>query len=200
MYDEVVRVPLIVCPPGAENGGAVDGDHLVSNGLDLLPTLCDYAGLATPEGLAGASLRPLVDGRDPGDWRDQLVIETELSRNPAMSARMVRTERYKYAVYSYGRNREQLIDMRDDPGEMVNLAVERRYRDVLNAHRRRLYEWCLETGDLFEDHYSHPGQPVLPGYGPAERETGGVKCDRRATVDPGAPIHCRPASGNPIEN
>lgn len=166
LYDEVVRVPLIVCPPGKAKGGMVDGDHLVSNGLDLLPTLCDYAGLPTPDGLAGASLRPLIEGCDPVEWRDQIVVETELSRSPAMSARMVRTERYKYAVYSYGRNREQLIDMHDDPGEMVNLAVERRYRDVLGEHRRRLYEWCVDTGDLFEDHYSHPGHPVVPGYGP----------------------------------
>ena len=34
--------------------------HLVSNGLDLLPTLCDYAGIEAPEGLHGRSLRPLA--------------------------------------------------------------------------------------------------------------------------------------------
>ena len=170
-YDEVVRVPLIISVPGKPRAGVVDTAHLVSNGLDLLPTLCDYAGLRVPEGLPGASLRPLVEGHDPSAWRDQLVIESELSSRPAMSVRMVRTPRFKYSVYSYGRNREQLVDMQNDPGEMVNLAVERRHQDTLDEHRRRLYEWCLETGDLFEDHYSHPGQPVVPGYGPLERFT-----------------------------
>ena len=77
---------------------------------------------------------------------------------------MVRTEEFKYAVYSWGANREQLMDMVADPSEMVNLAVETRYADVLADHRRRLWDWCLETGDVFEEHYSHPGRPNIPGY------------------------------------
>jgi choline-sulfatase len=81
-----------------------------------------------------------------------------------MSGRMVCTQRFKYVVYSFGRHREQLFDRHNDPGEMVNLAVEARYARVLDEHRRLLWEWCHETGDRLDDHYSHPGHPSVPGY------------------------------------
>ena len=47
-------------PPAARHGWTTD--HLVSNGLDLLPTICDYAGVQPPADLRGRSLRPLIDG------------------------------------------------------------------------------------------------------------------------------------------
>jgi len=47
-------------------------------------------------------------------------------------ARAVRTDRYKYSVYPMGRYREQLIDLEEDPGEMVNLAVQANCRDILD--------------------------------------------------------------------
>ena len=46
----------------------------------------------------------------------------------------------------------------------INLAVESRYADVLQEHRRLLWEWCHATGDTFGKHYSHPGQVSVPGY------------------------------------
>ena len=63
--------------------------------------------------------------------------------------RMVRTERYKYIVYSWGKHREQLFDLEADPGEMVNLAVEARHQGVLARHRELLAAWVEKTGDRF---------------------------------------------------
>ncbi len=58
----------------------------------------------------------------------------------------------------------QLIGMEADPGEIVNLAVEARHHDTLEAHRRLLHEWMIETDDSFWEHYAHPGAPpLLPG-------------------------------------
>ena len=50
------------------------------------------------------------------------------------AGRMVRSARYKYCVYNWGKYREQLFDLKADPGEMLNLAVEAQYRDVLSVH------------------------------------------------------------------
>jgi arylsulfatase A-like enzyme len=158
LYDESARVPLLVDAPDGMSG-AVDS-RLVSTGLDLLPTLCDYAGADAPDDLHGRSLRPAVDGDDP-DWRDAVVTETHMYN---LDGRMVRTDGFKYAVYGRGRHREQLFDMRSDPGEMVNLAVDARHEDVLDAHRERLLDWCAETGDLYMEHYGRPGLPSIPGY------------------------------------
>ena len=62
---------------------------------------------------------------------------------------MLRTERYKYCVYGWGQNREQLFDLETDPGEMVDLTVEARYQSLLDEHRHRLRSWCEQSDDPF---------------------------------------------------
>ena len=128
LYEEATRVPMIVSWKGVTHAGRVDRDHLVSNGLDLLPTVCDYAGVAAPDGLEGASLRPLVEGPPPGRWRDRLHVESEFGN-------MVAAERYKYVLYDEGRDREQLIDLESDPGEMSSVTDAPELRPVLETHR-----------------------------------------------------------------
>ena len=71
-------------------------------------------------------------------------------RKPRPAGRMVRSARYKYCVYDMGRRRESLVDMANDPGEMVNLAGREAHRPALEAHRRFLADWCRRTGDSFE--------------------------------------------------
>ena len=128
LYEEAARVPLIVSWKGVTHAGRVDREHLVSNGLDLLPTICDYAGAAPPDGLEGASLRPLVEGTPPTDWRERLHVESEFGH-------MVAGERYKYVLYDEGRNREQLVDLESDPGEMACVTDDPRLSGVLEGHR-----------------------------------------------------------------
>lgn len=140
LYEESARVPFIVCWPGVTKAGLVDRDHLVSVGLDLIPTLCDFAGIAKPADLPGLSVRPLAEGRTPASWRKFVVVESQ-------AGRMVRTHRYKYTVYEVGSRREQLVDLQEDPGEMANLAGKPEYHSVLQEHRRLLQEWVAAVGD-----------------------------------------------------
>jgi arylsulfatase A-like enzyme len=140
LYEEAARVPLIVSFKGVTRPGLVDRTHLVSVGLDLLPTLCDYAGIEPPAALAGRSVRPLAEGRQPDAWRDQVAVESQ-------NGRMLRTDRFKYNVYDSGAHREQLIDLEKDPGEMVNLAEDPQYQGVLKEHRQRLRRWVMQAGD-----------------------------------------------------
>ncbi|MDE2724361.1 MAG: sulfatase, partial [Gemmatimonadota bacterium] len=63
------------------------------------------------------------------------------------ASRAVLTDRYKYSAFPMGRHREQLIDLQDDPGEMVNLAVNARFKNELDDHRRRQRDWCKKTND-----------------------------------------------------
>ncbi len=154
LYEESVRIPLIVSHPNITGTGKRDSRHLISNGLDILPTLCDYTGVDAPPDLPGRSLRPLVDGHPPTEWRDELVVEAwPFQGDPGRTlGRMVRTQHYKYAVYSWGRYREQLFDVQTDPGEMVNLAVQSSHRDILQDHRDRLRHYCERSGDEFLPH------------------------------------------------
>jgi len=140
LYEESVRIPFVMSLPDVIPKGMVDNTHFVSNGLDQLPTLCDYAGIETPAGLPGGSVRPLAEGRAVEQWRDFVVSETECGR-------MMRTDRFKYCLYDSGAHREQLTDLTDDPGEMKNLAEDPAFQDALERHRRLLRGWVEKTGD-----------------------------------------------------
>ena len=153
-YDEASRVPLIVRPPGAAKPGT--SDRLVHTGADLIPTLCDYAGIDVPDRLPGMSLKQTAAGHDEEDPREYLVISNKMMQGapiggvtPAPSGRMVRSKRYKYFIYDQGHQRESLVDMEKDPGEMVNLAQDDRFAEILQKHRRYLRTWCRDTKDPF---------------------------------------------------
>ncbi|MCX7007235.1 MAG: sulfatase-like hydrolase/transferase [Kiritimatiellaeota bacterium] len=150
LYDEAAAVPLIVAPPGAKP--AVDAPHLAS-GLDIMPTLLDYAGIAAPASLEGRSLRPLVDGKQVA-WRDFVASECSTGGD----ARMIRTARYKYIAFARGENRELFFDMEQDPGEMKNLVAESALAAEVTRHRELLKQWLLDTKDNFGKE-----QPPLKG-------------------------------------
>jgi choline-sulfatase len=133
LYDEAAKVALIFSWPEHIPTNRTDTSHLAS-GLDITPTLCDYVGIKTPENMRGRSLRPILEQRT-GAGREFLVTEVSTNR-----ARMVRTQRYKYATYN-GDRIEQLFDMKEDPDEMENLATKSRYASVVADHRRMLKDW-----------------------------------------------------------
>lgn len=146
LFEETIRVPLIIRRPDHVGSGLVER-ALVSTGLDLLPTICDAAGIPAPPGLPGRSALAAPDRTGPR--RDHVVVETGFGSGarPRTVGRAVVGERYKYVVYSWGRHREQLFDLFDDPGEEVNLAVEARHAGLLQQQRALLLEWCLATDD-----------------------------------------------------
>jgi len=139
-YEESVGVPLIMKYKGKIPAGRIDDTHLISTGLDLLPTLCDYADLKKPEHLLGKSLRPLTEGSKNIPWRSYVASENYCGR-------MIRTDRFKYCVYDHPQSNESLVDLVNDPGEMVNLADNPEYQPVLKKHRNLFEEWCRISGD-----------------------------------------------------
>ena len=147
LYEEVANIPFIVCLPGGRNAGKVL-PQLVNNGVDLMPTICDWAGAEVPEGRSGLSIRDVAEAGDPAlHLRDYVVTETNFNQTAGTLGWMIRTPKYKYVLYDKGQYREQLYDMETDMGEMVNLAVDARYADIVKEHRAMLREW-MET---------HPG-------------------------------------------
>lgn len=157
LYEEVIRVPFIVRGPQV-SAGVVDG-RLVSSCLDLFPTCAAYAGIEPPANLEGLSLWPALRG-ESSPWRDAVFVETALNPetgdvNPLRNrGRAVVTDRYKYAVWSWGHHREHLVDLRSDPGEMVNLVQSTRHDTTLVEMRGRLQRWVEATDDVF----------AVPGY------------------------------------
>lgn len=139
LYEEVANIPLIVCAPGRKNAGKVS-EALVNNGVDLMPTVCDWAGVEVPQGRQGKSWREAVE-KNTGHVHDYVVTETNFNQTRGSLGWTVRTAKYKYILYDKGQYREQLYDMESDRGEMVNLAVEAKYADIVKLHRSFLEEW-----------------------------------------------------------
>jgi arylsulfatase A-like enzyme len=160
-YDESARVPFLVAAPGIEGGRR--SRYLVNNGVDLAPTVCEAAGIEPSRDWPGVSLLPALDPDAEPPAREAVVAETRLT-DSGVDGRMVRTDRYKYTIWKWGANREQLIDMDADPGEMVNLAIEDRDAGELQRHRDLLASWCRETHDDFGRHHGFGNVPYcVPG-------------------------------------
>jgi len=148
-YEEAARVPFVLSYPGVVRTGT--SRRLVNTGIDLIPTLCDYAGIPAPASLPGLSLR------DPAkDPRQYVVVSNRMmqgapvdGRTPTPEGRMLRGQRYKYCVYSEGMRRESLVDLEKDPGEMTNLAGDPQFQAVRKQHRAMLADWCAKTRDKF---------------------------------------------------
>jgi len=151
LYDEAVRVPCMIASPQSPAAGKVS-TVLVSTGIDYLPTILDFAGIPCPDTMPGHSLKSIALGRSETLPRRYVVTETIFAsgtRQFGVSGRMLRTARYKYTIYNKGNCREQLFDMKKDPGEMNNLAVDNEFYHELNKHRRLLTDWAKETNDNF---------------------------------------------------
>lgn len=157
LYEEAVRVPLIVSWPGHTAAGRVDHTHLVSMGLDLLPTFCDFAGAKVPAELTGHSVRPFT-APTPATRADEarnFVVVSEvdyrslLPGEPLAHGHLVRTSGFTYIIYSAGKNPEQLFEIHADPGQRKNLARHPDYQTVLAEHRQLLRGWVQQTKSPF---------------------------------------------------
>jgi N-sulfoglucosamine sulfohydrolase len=170
LFDRGLGVSLILRGPGGFLGGRVE-DAMVSH-LDILPTLCDLAGLPHPAYLQGSSLLPLANG-ETDRLHDELFAE--ITYHAAYEPqRAVRTDRYKLirrfdpsqgpvlpntddgptkdALVALGwdgwaTEEERLHDVLLDPGEGRNLIHDPAYAGVARDLRRRLGRWMEETED-----------------------------------------------------
>jgi len=151
-YDETARIPLIISQRGVTVTGT--SDYLVNNGIDLMPTVCDYAGAALPAGCKGTSLRAIAEGTGTGRKRRYVACSTHFvqdrradGRPIDLRGRMIRTERFKYYIFDQGKQPEMLIDMENDPAEMVNLVGNPAFKNTLEGHRAYMQEYGRATGD-----------------------------------------------------
>ncbi len=148
LYEECIKVPMIITWFG-ETEQAVNNEHLIS-GLDLTPTLLDYAGIEIPGTIRGESLKKIIENPDT-IWRDYLVTQLAIDpQDKTKSGRMITDGRFKYIIYSFGKRNEQLFDLERDPGEARNLVYNSAYSEKKKELRSKLEEWIRQTGDYFQ--------------------------------------------------
>lgn len=145
MYEQAVRVPMIVRWPGQLRGGC-RSDALVGL-LDIATTIREATALPTSPKDQGISLRDVV--KNPGKARPYALTQYRDSGYPderPVHTTMYRTDRYKMIVVhgwlDAGTKPEgELYDLAEDPDELVNQWSDPRFAGI----RSELYAGMVEA-------------------------------------------------------
>ncbi len=121
-FEIATRSPLIVRVPSMDRPG-VAANGLVET-VDVYPTLADLCGVPSVEGLAGRSLRPMLD--DPAAAGKEFAYSFH-GRGQLMG-RTLRTDRYRFVQWQHQKTGDvaqvELYDHEADPAETQNVAGE----------------------------------------------------------------------------
>lgn len=123
VYEELIRVPLIIRAPGVEHR---DVDTPVSL-LDVGPTVLDLLGIDTPGHFMGQSLTGFLRGETP-----------KLTRPIAGTARVAGKAPILYwyepggykAIWNLKRGTREIYDLEKDPGELENIYDDLEYDEL----------------------------------------------------------------------
>lgn len=135
LYEHSMKPPLVFAGPGITHGESQALVYL----LDIFPTVCDYVGAATPEGLDGRSLKGIVQGREAGVRETLFTTYRDVQRS-------VRDDRWKLIRYPQI-NRSQLFDLKNDPDEMHDLSADTSQAERLQSYMAKLTGWQKDLGD-----------------------------------------------------
>lgn len=142
LSDEVVNVPMIWRVPGLQAGTVTDA---LVEGVDIMPTVLELCGVEAPPGVQGRSLGGLLRGEAGARGRESVLLQERHA--PDLEVRGIdpstiwqvglRTGEWKLIHY-HGYPHGELYDLREDPGEFVNLWYDPGY-----GEKRREMEGLL---------------------------------------------------------
>ncbi|MDE0866047.1 MAG: sulfatase [Rubripirellula sp.] len=150
MYDESMKMPLVVKWPKVTKAGTANND-LVQN-LDYAETFLEMAGADVPADMQGESLVPLLKGRTPEDWRKSVYYHYYEYPSVHMVPRHygVRSERYKLMRF-YQFDEWEFYDLEKDPDELQNLYGNQQYAPQIAEMKielERLRELYADDSDV----------------------------------------------------
>lgn len=146
MYDESLRMPLIMKMPGVIEPGQ-KCDALVQN-LDYAPTFLDLCGVDVPADMQGQSLLPFLKGGQPTAWRDSIYYRFYEFPSVHMVARHrgVRNDRYKL-IHFYEFDEWEFYDLEADPDELVNQYGNETYASAVDQLKDELERLRVKYDD-----------------------------------------------------
>jgi hypothetical protein len=151
VYEEDIRVPLIIRGPGVQAG--MTRDQMVVN-IDLAPTMARWGGATPDRFMDGQSLTPLLGpGGATQNWRTDFLVELYRHLPPTQNGDVIKAVRTEHEVYvEYQSGPRELYDLRDDPDQLENI-----YATAEPSHIAEL------SARLAELATSQGNPPFLPG-------------------------------------
>jgi len=150
MYEESLRMPLLIRYPKTIKPGSVNNDIVLN--LDFAPTFLALAGIDIPADIQGESFLPLLKGKTPRNWRTAMYYH--YYEYPAVHSVKrhygIRTQRYKLIHFYYDIDAWELYDLAKDPNELNNLYDNPAYLDIVKELKAKLRELRKQYGDSDE--------------------------------------------------
>jgi arylsulfatase A-like enzyme len=144
MYEEAMRTPLMIRYPKEIESNLQTG--LLTQNLDIAPTLLDVAGISVPDDMQGESLRKIWRN-DVSEWRDAIYYHYYEKGFGASPHYGVRTDRYKLIHFYDVVDSWEFYDLETDPDEMENLYYDSGYEQKI----RELSDRMIELQELYLD-------------------------------------------------
>jgi arylsulfatase A-like enzyme len=141
LYNEALSVPLLIRIPES-NSTRIPGGKIVENKvslIDLAPTLCDLVGIKKDPTFKGKNL---IDGQEGLIFHQSAFSEREGHRLDIERLDQCRvacqSDSWKY-ILDYGTGKEELYNLREDPGEQNNLSNVN--LEILSQMRKKVQEF-----------------------------------------------------------
>ena len=169
-YNEAMNVPLIIVDPKGQKN--VVSEQLSNASMDWFSTVLDYAGYDEKflkDNYEGLSLKKVVENNAklPRDFvvgefiRDAQELGTRridknsqefkrINKYKNAVGRMILDQNWKYIVYDQGELKEALFDLKNDAGELKNLAYNEKYKAQLLKMRKKLKQHIVRAKDNFK--------------------------------------------------
>lgn len=156
-YEASANIPFILSDPGNLLGmqrGSIINE--VTELRDIMPTLLEVAGASIPDSVDGKSVLPLVRG-NTSEWRAYIHGEHERG---VESHHYITNGAYKYIWFSQT-GEEQLFDLKQDPGELTNLALDTAFNSKLVSLQEKLIKELTDREEGYTD-----GEQLITGKDP----------------------------------
>jgi arylsulfatase A-like enzyme len=134
-YQELANVPFIIRAPGMTEPGSVT--QCLTESVDILPTLVDLLGLPEVSEVQGKSFRKVLASPNIS-FRDRVFIHWN---GPSF---INFDGQWKYALHSRSET-DELYSLQEDPGEIKNLAMDPKFKEMLKKKRWEIYDWLQAT-------------------------------------------------------
>ena len=166
LYNETIRVPLVIKLPGGRRAGSrvtVPVQH-----IDLLPTILELAGLVPPAAVRGRSLKAAIDGSgrpaSTGIYAESLSPRYHFGWSELYA---LTDDRYRYIRAP----RDELYDITTDVSEQKSIAAEK--VQVRDAMRRGLDALIAKAAVTAPSAVSAEDRQKLAALGYVGTQTGG---------------------------
>lgn len=149
LWDRATKAPLMFAGAGIPSSKKIDKPVEL---IDIYPTLIDLAGLNPYKANEGFSLKPLILNKN-AKWKHPAI--TTWGKNN----HSIKTANFRFIQYEDGS--QELYDIRKDPNEWNNLALNERYAKTINKLKKQIpslnVDWAKESFYNANEYFKYKG-------------------------------------------